>query len=69
MTVRFCTLFDSRYATRGLVMLQSLDAYRQPGDEIFVLAIDEQAKRMVERLNRGHWKIVNAADLVFHQVR
>jgi len=69
MRVRFCTLFDSRYATRGLVMLQSLDAYRRSHDEIFILAIDEQAQRMVSRINPGHWQIVKVAELHDSELR
>lgn len=63
MTVRFCTLFDANYAARGLVMLQSLQAYRHRDDDICVLAIDEQAKQMVERASADGVRVVRPADL------
>jgi hypothetical protein len=63
MTIRFCTLFDGRYAARGLVMLESLEVYRHPADEIIVLAIDEIACRTVKQLGRPHWRILGVKDL------
>jgi hypothetical protein len=63
MNVRFCTLFDSRYATRGLVMLESLETYRRGGDEVIILAMDAVARTMVEAVNHGRWQVVDVANL------
>jgi putative methyltransferase (TIGR04325 family) len=59
MAVRFCTLFDQRYATRGLVMLDSLERFRRPQDEVVVLAMDEPTRRLLESFGGGRWRIVN----------
>jgi hypothetical protein len=45
--VRYCTLFDTRYATRGLTMLSSLEPFLREGDEIVVLAMDGGAGRIL----------------------
>jgi hypothetical protein len=63
MVVRFCTLFDSRYASRGLVMLESLTAYSRPGDAILVLCLDKGARRLVESAGAGRWQAIDIADL------
>jgi hypothetical protein len=63
VVVRYCTLFDRRYATRGLVMLESLERFRRPGDEIVVLALDAEARGLVERLGKGRWRAVSIDDL------
>ena len=63
MTVRFCTLFDQRYATRGIVMLESLEQFRKPGDEVFVLALDAESRRTVQRIGGGRWRVLSIDDL------
>jgi hypothetical protein len=63
MAVRFCTLFDSRYTARGLVMLRSLDAYRKSGDEIVVLTMDRVARQVVDQIGQGRWHSVTLTDL------
>jgi hypothetical protein len=60
---RFCTLFDSCYATRGLVMLDSLEAYCRPDDEIIVLAIDDEAKKILARFNTARRRVVEVSEL------
>ncbi|MDB5600541.1 MAG: hypothetical protein JWN71_2585 [Xanthobacteraceae bacterium] len=47
MKVRYCTLFDTRYTTRGLTMLSSLMPFLRDGDEIVVLAMDDGAARIL----------------------
>jgi len=63
VTTRFCTLFDHRYAIRGLAMLASLEDYLGPRDEIIILAIDPETERLLQRLKRPSWRIVTIADL------
>lgn len=63
ISVRYCTLFDSRYLTRGLVMLESLQPYLRPGDEVVVLAIDEQARDVLKRAARANWCVIGVPDL------
>jgi glycosyltransferase involved in cell wall biosynthesis len=62
MTLRFSTLFDSRYATRGLTMLESLEKFRHPDDEVYVLALDDQTRRMLDRMSH-RWRVLSVADL------
>lgn len=63
MATKYCTLFDSRYVVRGLAMLASLEPYREPDDEVFVLAMDSQAKRIIERESRGRWQLLVVGDM------
>ncbi|MCW5296893.1 hypothetical protein DXT88_01750 [Herbaspirillum lusitanum] len=46
----FCTLFDSGYLFKGVAMLRSL-AQHCPNANVFVLCMDEQTQRILERLN------------------
>ncbi len=63
MTVRFCTLFDSKYAIRGLTMLRSLETFCQADDELYVLAVDEAARRLLQRVGNSRWHILESKDL------
>jgi hypothetical protein len=45
----FCTLFDSNYLTRGLVMLRSLKRWH-PSAAAFVLCLDDDTKRLLSLL-------------------
>ncbi len=47
MGIRYCTLFDSRYLTRGLAMISSLAHHRREGDDMTVLAMDDVTERVV----------------------
>jgi len=63
MRVRYCTLFDSKYLTRGLAMLASLDRYLRSNDEIVVLAMDAQTKTLLSGPLCGRWQVVSVGDL------
>jgi hypothetical protein len=69
MTVRFCTLFDQRYATRGIVMLESLERFRKPGEEVLVLTLDELSRNLVERIGAGRWRAISVEDLSDQELR
>jgi hypothetical protein len=56
--VKYCTLFDRRYLARGLVMLESLSRFLSPGDEIFVLAMDDETAGVLKRISAPAWTIV-----------
>lgn len=58
MKVRYCTLFDQRYLTRGLAMLASIDPYLRDGDEICVLAMDDHVERALAEMGRPRWRTV-----------
>ncbi len=59
----FCTLFDSRYASRGFAMLDSLEAYCRAEHEVVVLAMDDAAADMLTRCGRPGWRTVRVPDL------
>jgi hypothetical protein len=63
MKVRFCTLFDWRYLTRGLVMLDSLSSFLRPGDEVIILAMDDLTKDTLAQYTRDQWRVVSVDDL------
>jgi hypothetical protein len=46
----FCTLFDSNYLLKGVVMLRTLRQWR-PAAEVEVLCMDERARRVLHALN------------------
>lgn len=45
----FCTLFDSNYLFKGVVMLRTLRQHCT-GAQVFVLCMDEPCRRMLEQL-------------------
>lgn len=49
MSTAFCTLFDSNYLTRGLVMLRSLKGHHH-GAVVHVLCMDELAHELLQRM-------------------
>ncbi|MEK9285535.1 hypothetical protein MTR72_39055 [Bradyrhizobium sp. ISRA442] len=63
MTVHFCTLFDARYAARGLVMLESLEAQFAGDKTVTILAMDDEVPSMVARMGRPNWKVVTVEDI------
>jgi len=63
VSLHFYTLFDSRYTTRGLTMLDSLArTCRQPFD-VTILAMDDTAAAVLGRLQQPNWRIVRVPDL------
>lgn len=63
MTAHFCTLFDLRYATRGLAMLESLEAHYQADKTVTILAMDDATPSMIEKLGRPGWKVISVDQL------
>lgn len=58
MTVHFCTLFDMRYATRGLAMLESLHGKFTGDITITVLAMDDRVPALIQTMGRPEWKVL-----------
>lgn len=58
MTVHFCTLFDMRYATRGLAMLESLKASFKGEMTVTILAMDDRVPALVRTIGRPEWKVL-----------
>ena len=61
--VTYCTLFDSRYATRALVMIESLAARARDPFDLTILAMDDQVPALVAKLGRPEWRVVHVPDL------
>jgi hypothetical protein len=61
--LHFCTLFDSRYAVRGLVMLESLARHCVAAHHVTILAMDDAAARMVAAAGRPEWRVMRVGDL------
>jgi hypothetical protein len=63
MTIHFCTLFDMRYAARGLAMLESLEAHYRGDKTVTILAMDDTTPSMVAKLGRPGWKAISVDQL------
>jgi hypothetical protein len=61
--IRYCTLFDWRYLTRGLAMLRSLEPYVREHDEIIILGLDDSTRSTLAEYSCGRWRIVSVDDL------
>jgi hypothetical protein len=48
--LNFCTLFDSRYLSRGLLMYESLVKH-EPGSHLYIVAFDHLALNILSQLN------------------
>ena len=64
MTTRYCTLFDSGYAARGLTMLRSLQRFCSSKEsEVIVLALDDAAADVMREHGGPGWRIISIDDL------
>ena len=59
----FCTLFDMRYASRGLAMLESLEANFAGEKTITILAMDATTPLLLRAMGKPHWNVVAVEDL------
>ena len=62
-TTHFCTLFDMRYAVRGLAMLESLEAHFVGEKTITILAMDATTPSIVQKMGKPHWKVISVEEL------
>jgi len=61
--VRYCTLFDASYATRGLVMLDSLARESALPFHVTILAIDDLAEAILYSNIQPEWTIIRISSL------
>jgi hypothetical protein len=59
--IHFCTLFDSNYLNRGLVMYRSLKEHC-PGFHLYIFPFDETARHLLENLNLEGVTLVSLND-------
>ena len=59
--VRFCTIFDSRYLTRGLAMISSLRPFLREADEVIVLAMDDVTEQAIR--DRSQTRVIRVGSL------
>lgn len=63
MSVRyFCTLFDSNYLLKGVVMIRSLSRFC-PNMQIYVLCMDVLTEQILKRLDLPYAKLVSLTDV------
>jgi hypothetical protein len=62
MATHFCTLFDMRYALRGLAMLESLETQFAGEKTVTILAMDT-TPAMVRQMGRPDWKVITVEEL------
>ncbi len=58
MTINFCTLFNSSYLSRGLVMYQSLERHCKDF-HLYIYAFDDKSFEVLRKLNLTHATIVS----------
>ena len=56
-------MFDQRYATRGIAMLESLHETMSRPFNVTVLAMDRVVPGMLAKIGRPEWKVVEVANL------
>lgn len=64
----FCTLFDSKYLTRGLALHESLE--RSGVDfHLYAFAFDEESDRILRAIRRPHLTVVSLAEFEDEKLR
>src|SRR5262245_24480335 len=58
----FCTLFDSNYLAKGLVMLESLHRHA-PNAEAYVLCMDDTAHRLLQKFALANTTLLKLSDV------
>lgn len=58
----FCTLFDSGFSSRGLLMMESLSSVL-PEAKVFVLCMDETVESLLKTLGNPQWVPVPLRDI------
>lgn len=61
--LHFCTLFDSKYASRGLTMLESLAEHMCEPYDVTILAMDAAIPDLLAKAGRPQWKVLTVATL------
>lgn len=61
--LHFCTLFDSKYASRGLTMLESLAEHLHEPYDVTILAMDASVPGLLAKVSRPEWKMLTVATL------
>ncbi len=54
----FCTLFDSKYLERGLILYKSLSMHSHEPFMLHVLAMDQETELVLSALNLQHMRVV-----------
>lgn len=63
MATHFCTLFDMRYAARGLAMLGSLETHFAGDKTVTILAMDSTTPSMIRDMGRPNWNVISVEEL------
>jgi len=57
MKLNFCTLFDSRYMSRGIAMYESLRAHC-PDFHLYIFPFDDKCLEVLSKMNLEHVTLV-----------
>jgi hypothetical protein len=68
LNVTYCTYFDSKFASRGIALIQSLRRY---GDlnEVIILALDDKVEAILQTVDLGKHTVINWSDLTRFEPR
>ena len=58
----FCTLFDSNYLDKGIVLYESLKQVITENFKIYILAMDERCEFVLKELNLEHVVVISLSN-------
>ena len=60
----FCTLFDSNYLDKGLVLHQSLESAINESFKLYVLAMDQKCYQILKCMNLKHTQVISLEEFM-----
>ena len=60
----FCTLFDSNYLDKGLVLHQSLESAINESFKLYVLAMDQKCYQILKCMNLKHTHVISLEEFM-----
>ena len=64
----FCTLFDSNYLDKGLVLQESLEKVI-PDYKLYILAMDKQCESILKQLQLNHVVVISQEEFEDEELR
>lgn len=65
----FCTLFDSNYLDKGLVLYESLENSIKESFKIYILAMDEKCHEILEKMNLSQCVVISLDEFMNDELK